>query len=494
MTATLKATESDDAVMDGSENLKRPHREVGGDAETSGARRRRPLAEKEPAAAGRPPAAVWSSGVAFYPPSRKYWRIGGKWYDFADFLGKHPGGADVLKLARDRFEDCTFVFEAHHHNYKKVRAIIKKYEVPEEVVLADGLMTRPTRGDSKVGHHDAALDAGAHPRLLGDEDFYCVLRQRVTEHLKAVGHSDGGPTFACKALFWFSFVFWCAMWYVTWYTGWAISAVGLGLAASWLGAFGHNWVHQPKYRNWAYLSLDTIGFSSEGWFREHLLQHHMYTNTPWDNHFKGTEPFLVTDPTVQRNLVQRTLFPCLNMVILWFGLPANYMAHLVELLLGRENFSFGKLLLPLQIALLMNRWGPWGFALNFIANAVLGMYYFSLALMNHNAEHCTKVSERNKSRDWAEAQMHASADWSVGLSFWQAGIFLWLNFHTVHHVFPHTDFSHHPAIQGILMKTCDEYDIKYLAGEPGKIYREMITSFSTPRSLMQEVIVYAGGL
>ena len=28
-------------------------------------------------------------------------------------------------------------------------------------------------------------------------------------------------------------------------------------------------------------------------------------------------------------------------VILWFGLPANYMAHLVELLLGRENFSFG---------------------------------------------------------------------------------------------------------------------------------------------------------
>ena len=22
---------------------------------------------------------VWSSGVAFYPPSRKYWRIGGKW-------------------------------------------------------------------------------------------------------------------------------------------------------------------------------------------------------------------------------------------------------------------------------------------------------------------------------------------------------------------------------------------------------------------------------
>ena len=44
----------------------------------------------------------------------------------------------------------------------------------------------------------------------------------------------------------------------------------------------------PRYKLWAYLSLDTVGFSSDGWYREHLLQHHMYTNTPWDNHFKGT--------------------------------------------------------------------------------------------------------------------------------------------------------------------------------------------------------------
>jgi hypothetical protein len=40
-----------------------------------------------------------------------------------------------------------------------------------------------------------------------------------------------------------------------------------------LGAFGHNWVHQPYYqsRGWAILSLDVIGFSSEAWFRQHNL-------------------------------------------------------------------------------------------------------------------------------------------------------------------------------------------------------------------------------
>ena len=53
------------------------------------------------------------------------------------------------------------------------------------------------------------------------------------------------------------------------------SACRGGRLSALAGAFGHNWVHQPKYKHWAYLSLDTIGFSSDGWFREHVLQHHM---------------------------------------------------------------------------------------------------------------------------------------------------------------------------------------------------------------------------
>ena len=36
-------------------------------------------------------------------------------------------------MARDRFEDCTFVFEAHHHNYHRARAIIRKFEVSENM-------------------------------------------------------------------------------------------------------------------------------------------------------------------------------------------------------------------------------------------------------------------------------------------------------------------------------------------------------------------------
>ena len=42
----------------------------------------------------------------------------------------HTGGAEILRLSRDRFEDCTHVFESHHHDYKRARAVLAKYKVP----------------------------------------------------------------------------------------------------------------------------------------------------------------------------------------------------------------------------------------------------------------------------------------------------------------------------------------------------------------------------
>ena len=61
---------------------------------------------------------VMSSGVAFTPSAwqGKYWRIGNRFYDLTPFLDRHPGGRALLEMARDRFDDSTYAFEAHHHN------------------------------------------------------------------------------------------------------------------------------------------------------------------------------------------------------------------------------------------------------------------------------------------------------------------------------------------------------------------------------------------
>jgi len=437
----------------------------------------------------KPRRPVMSSGVAFYPPSDSLWRIGGKWYDFTDFLDRHPGGAEIVRLSRDRFEDATYAFESHHHNYSRARAVIAKYEVPAPKKLASrppGAIVPGAGGEGGISQL---------PKLLDDTAFYSVCRKRLTEHLRKVGCKDGGPTTECKVLFWVNFAVFCGSWVGMYVTGSVLMAAFFGFNAALLGAFGHNWVHQPQYRVWSYLSLDTIGFSSTGWFREHVLQHHMYTNTPWDNHFRGTDPFLVTDPTVPRHWVQENIMPYINPLVLTFGLYANYMAHLVETFLGNEQWRLTKAILPVNIGLMLSRWGlAYGGALTYTWTAVLSLWYFTIALMNHNAEHCMDVDARNAAPDWGAAQLQSSADWGVHLSFRRAWIYLWLNYHTVHHLFPKLDFSHHPAAQSIIMQTCAEHGIKYVAaGTPARIYKEMVRSFASPRSLAKAIMVYGDG-
>eukprot|EP00948_MAST-09A_sp_MAST-9A-sp1_P004301 g4301.t1 len=420
-----------------------------------------------------------SSGVTFHP-HKKYWRIAGKYYDLTKFMDKHPGGRQLIEMARDRFDDCTFAFEAHHHDYKRARAFLRPYFV------------------RNVDPSERQMDANGNvypTKLSDDKAFYSVLRQRVTKHFKSLGDGAPGPTTECVMLFWTIFFTWVSSFAYMYYAGTIGSALLCGLFAAWLGAFGHNWVHQPKYRFWATLSLDTVGFSSEAWYREHILQHHMYTNTPLDNHFKGTDPFLVCDPTVKRNFVQAYITPLVNPLLLTFGVWANYTAHTICLLKGEEPLHYGKFIVPLQIYFVCQRWGLlWGLALFYIMFGFLGIYYFTLALMNHNAEHCTKVPTRNKANDWGIAQLHSSADWGVDLSFFQAIIYLWLNYHTVHHLFPHVDMSRHMAIQKILTETCEEFGVSYVTGEPVDIWIQMVNSFGSPGSLFETISCYSGAI
>jgi len=258
-----------------------------------------------------------------------------------------------------------------------------------------------------------------------------------------------------------------------------------------VGGFGHNWVHQPKYRKYAYC-LDLIGFSSEGWIREHNLQHHMYTNTPLDNHFLGTEPFLVCDPTKARWWVQQYIFPTLTPVLIFFGAWVNNIAHTVQLLLGNENFSIGKLFTPLEIWILVQLWGfQRGLGLMICSYGLTSVWYFTIALMNHNSEHCWDLQAKREAVDWGHSQLNASADMEPGLSFYGSWKYLWLNFHTIHHLFPNTDMSKHPGMQKVLLETLKEFpEVKYEVIPFGGLYNEMVKTFSEPRHPMDTIRLF----
>lgn len=412
-----------------------------------------------------------SSGVMFSNINRKYWRIGNKYYDFnrgkIPWLDRHPGGRQVLELARDRFDDCTYAFEAYHPDYVKAREILKKYEV-------EGLTPPPSKT--------------AYPELCGDKSFYSVLRLKVAAYLKAAG--GPGPSAECLRLWWVVLTCWCLGFATVVATGSFLAAVVNGIIGAWLGGFGHNFVHQPTYRLYGY-SLDLLGFSSEGWFREHNLQHHMYTNTPLDNHYHGTEPFIKCCPTTGRNWFQRYVTSYVNWFFIFFGTEANWLAHFVDTLKGNENLTVGKVFVPLEIYALAQVWGLYrAVALWMVMAGTCSVYYFTIALMNHNTENAWNVKQRNQAMDWGHQQLCSSADIDVGLTFHQSIRYLWLNYHTVHHLFPNTDMCHHPKIQQLMLETAKEFKIKYECGSFWPMWWEMVQSFSEPRWPGMEVILY----
>lgn len=496
-----------------------------------------------------------SSGVLFFPKSTqgRYWRIGNVFYDLEPFLDKHPGGRKILELARDRFEDSTFAFEAHHTNAPKVREALEAYRVPDNVIreylksrgydniplsssakdplpefkystkedsafrsraktaaAADSFAPSSPRSSPterkphvpssfgvSVGNINHNLAVHSHyPSLTDKGSFFWVVRERVHKHLQSVG--GPGPTMQAKVLFFICLAWWFITFLLTAHSPTAsrtqlVWAMLNALAGAWMGGFGHNWVHQPKYRTWAYC-LDLVGLSSEQWIREHCLQHHMLTNTPLDNHWEGTAPFLIVDPTKHRAWWQTLLLVPLHQVILFFGPIGNYTIHLIGLFKGNETFSIGKLFLPMEFAYMMYHHGLLvGLLLPLLGCGVMGCYYFTIALANHNTKAAWNVDGRNQATDWAQTQLHTCSDIYTGLSFLQSMPFLWLNYHTTHHLFPHTDMSKHPGIQRVVLDTCAEFGIPFSHHSFPQMYWEMLQTFVSPRALGKEIVLYSGG-
>ena len=172
-------------------------------------------------------------------------------------------------------------------------------------------------------------------------------------------------------------------------------------------------------------------------------------------------------------------------MLFMFGIATNYLGIAVRELRGEVQWTWVRLLWPLQVFSLVTAHGlVHGLGLGFVSSAVASVWYFTVALMNHNTATAQDVASQNSAKDWAEQQVRSSTDWCTHLSWWQASVFLWLNFHTVHHLFPHVDCCHHPKLQNILEETCSAHGIPYDRGSRGvwTIYQEMIQCFEAPQS------------
>ena len=92
---------------------------------------------------------------------------------------------------------------------------------------------------------------------------------------------------------------------------------------------------------------------------------------------------------------------------------------------------------------------------------VASYYYFLVALMNHNQEQTWDLNKIANCKDWGEFQLTVSCDIGYNWSYWWSTLLLWLNYHTVHHLLPTTDMSHHPQLQLVLSKVAEKHGLQY---------------------------------
>lgn len=92
----------------------------------------------------------------------------------------------------------------------------------------------------------------------------------------------------------------------------------------------------------------------------------MYTQTAWDNHLHGSDPFLPTNPTKERTFFEKYIFAYIHSFFLTFGPIVNWIATTGHILKGTERFDPARLILPLQVLLVVYRWGLYGIWLMYV--------------------------------------------------------------------------------------------------------------------------------
>eukprot|EP00485_Elphidium_margaritaceum_P007586 CAMPEP_0202696188 /NCGR_PEP_ID=MMETSP1385-20130828/9501_1 /ASSEMBLY_ACC=CAM_ASM_000861 /TAXON_ID=933848 /ORGANISM="Elphidium margaritaceum" /LENGTH=492 /DNA_ID=CAMNT_0049352301 /DNA_START=100 /DNA_END=1578 /DNA_ORIENTATION=- len=460
-------------------------------------------------------------------------RIEGKYYDLTNFSKVHPGGRNILVWAKRKAWDHTQMFSTHHVNYRRATAIMTRFELKDERIIeriqALEALEVPQRfpyqlPHSSSKHYPVALKGSGiearydYPVYHNGDDkrytsewsiddlrmadctfelpqkgsFYYELRDEVYKHFKQ-HNIDYYPTTFYMSFWWATAIALLASQALQYYFRSYLLAVFTGLCYLVLGGYGHQFIHNPvKFRHYAYLSLDWMGLYSYTYMMDHIAVHHIYTNTIPDNHFAGTDPFLYVNPFMPRNACRKSFNFVLSNLTVALGIFGNYIINWVNIVAGREHFYWCIFLFPLNYALMCILVGDvsLGLKLSMMPTMLCSWWYFTIALMNHNqsenwnmAKLTAAAQSNTKNGGWAEMQLVTSSDIGYNYGFVGSMMCLWLNYHTVHHLLPTVDMSHHKDAQQILNRVAAKHGLAYSYKPVSEMYWDMLSTFSVAKAL-----------
>ena len=429
-----------------------------------------------------------------------YFLIDGKYYDLTNFIDKHPGGENFLRFSKRYSIDQTTHFNMHHVNYNTACTVLSNYRIrdPKSIEHCKNLIEKEKKvnpyykkqvvSNLEKGRKDKEEYLKVHKclfQLPQQDSFYCDLRNETRKYFAKLNNKRKmGPKQFALNFWWFLICLYLfSLLYNMMYNVYLRNKHGSmsyfeilltscvsGIIQGWLIGYGHQWVHMPLYRKYGYI-LDWSGLYSHGFHKEHILLHHTFTNSYSDNLLDFAEPFIIVNPIKERSKhIHKYIVILIGNITFFVGFFINHIYYGIQWLLGNEEIYWYYFLLYMKlygyctITYILTGWRNYniGILMFFIENGVTSYYFLIVALMNHNQEILTwDLNKISKCKDWGEYQLAVSCDIGFNYNWLQSMLCLFQNYHTIHHLFPATDLSHHGDIQNILIRVSEKHHLKY---------------------------------
>lgn len=407
---------------------------------------------------------------------RHLWKIHGQLYDFADFMGHHPGGEDWIVMGRGR--DCTELFESVHClSNRNIASLLDKYRCEVQPENREEIFS------------------------WEEDGFYRTLVRRVRRHFAVVPHEDDSKIIVGNYKFtWMAYLkvsvlasllLFCIFQASTtgsfmyaFFTGLLIQSLGLSITHD----GSHGAISKRPFINRLGLYFGCFALWDDWiWMQHHVYGHHSYTGiNRKDPDMNNARAFLRKHPEGRWKSFLRFQHLYVWPVLMLFPNQhfGQFIQYTIALFRGRvfgmpldlESRStrrlavFGTLAaLSVTVFLLL----PWywfglGVALGveFFVFCGAGVTYFLVVAPNHDSEENVLFNhpDPGKKVDWGEQQVRMSGDHSTSDSLLDKAITqLWggMNYQIEHHLFPSVAHVHYPAIRKIVQKTCGEFNIPY---------------------------------
>ncbi len=263
------------------------------------------------------------------------------------------------------------------------------------------------------------------------------------------------------------------------------------LEAAFLGlvfvSIGFNVMHDASHQSYSskkwintlmLRTAEMMGASSFLWIIKHVNIHHTVTNTEHDDdlHSGGILRLHPGQPHLWRHRFQHWYAPFAYMLLyinwIWYNDIKKYFGrkiHTTEIkkisLANHLTFWSGKVFHGVfMVAIPWYRLGFASWLIGYLVFAfVLGFIMsivFQLAHVVEKSTFPTSENGRITHPSWATIQIMETCDFGTRnkvLTWFLGG----LNFQVEHHVFPKISHVHYPAIQPIVKRVCEKYQIPY---------------------------------